>query len=54
MSASCYQDLLRHVGHNVEVVEYAGLNVAVECTECNEILMDFDRYSEDGYEDMPE
>ena len=51
MSAQCYIDLIRHHGHNIEIATYGPkdepLNVAVECTDCNEVLMDFDRYSED-------
>ena len=42
MSATDYEDLSRHVGHSVEVVTYAEVNVAVECEECNEVLMDYD------------
>jgi len=55
MSAHCYIDLIRHCGHKVEVVTYGSkddpINVAIECTDCNEVLMDFDRYSEDPDED---
>jgi len=51
MSAHCYTDLIRHCGHKIEIVTYGSknnpINVAIECTECNEVLMDFDRYSED-------
>jgi formylmethanofuran dehydrogenase subunit E len=43
MSATDYADLSRHIGHQVEVVAYADINVAIECEECNEVLMDFDR-----------
>ena len=48
MSAHNYEDLRDHIGHRVEVVAY-GLqgdvdprNVAVECVDCCEVLMDFD------------
>ena len=42
MSATDYTDLKRHVGHQVVVVEYAKQSVAVECEDCNEVLMDYD------------
>jgi hypothetical protein len=34
--------LLEHVGHNVVIVTYAGENVALECEDCYEVIMDFD------------
>lgn len=43
-----YEDLLRHVGHKVVCVGYgAGEitpfdNVAIECEDCGEVLIDFD------------
>lgn len=43
-----YERLLNHVGHNVEVVTYGAVgpdgpeNVAVECHDCCEILVDCD------------
>lgn len=43
MSATDYNDLHRHLGHNVEVVSYADTNVAIECQECYEVLLDFDK-----------
>jgi hypothetical protein len=42
MGAASYDDLVRHVGHEIVVTDYAGLNVAVECTTCNEVLLDYD------------
>lgn len=58
MSAHSFADLLAHRGHKVEVVTYgpkhgsvevvtdnsdaAVWNVAVECTNCWEVLIDFD------------
>lgn len=41
MSAIDYKDLKRHIGHNIEVVSYAEVNVAVECNDCGEVLIDF-------------
>ena len=43
MSATDYNDLSRHIGHDVVVVTYADTNVAIECEECNEVLLDFDK-----------
>ena len=43
MSAWSYEDLARHVGHALECVRYGDQNVAVECTACGEVLLDFDR-----------
>ena len=57
MSAHDFQSLRNHVGHPVEVVTYGQndhvSNVAVECLDCNEVLLDFDNpddlnKSEDG------
>ena len=47
MGANNYEELRRHIGHKVEVVCY-GVdgeepdNVAIECEDCNEVLLDFD------------
>lgn len=46
-----YNDLIRHYGHKIDVVVYAGQNVAIECEHCNEILIDFEKHSEDPDED---
>lgn len=46
MAAHSFSDLMEHVGHNVEVVTYgkdSPLNVAVECEDCYEVLLDFDK-----------
>jgi hypothetical protein len=47
MGAHSYSDLRNHVGHKIECVTYGDPNdpenVAVECTTCNEVLMDFDK-----------
>lgn len=46
MSASNFEELSRHVGHNVNVFMYGVLknlrNVAIECQDCFEVIMDFD------------
>ena len=52
MAVHSFTDLIQHVGHNVVVVTYGGagnvspLNVAVECEDCCEVLVDFDRDDE--------
>jgi len=44
MAAHTYSDLARHVGHEIACVHYAdGENVGLECEECCEVLLDFDR-----------
>lgn len=48
MSAFNYKELRRHVGHKIVCVEYAnGVNVAIECEDCNEVLLDYDRDEEE-------
>ena len=58
MSATCYNDLIRHHGHLLVISVYgasgsvnSGQNAAIECYDCNEVLLDFDRYSEDPDEE---
>ena len=48
MSAINYEELKRHIGHTIVCVGYgkAPENVAVECEDCSEVLLDFTR--EDG------
>lgn len=46
MGVHTFDDLRGHVGHAVAVVTYgkdAPVNVAVECEDCNEVLIDFDK-----------
>ena len=44
MSAFNYDELKRHVGHTITCVTYGeGQNVAIECEDCNEILLDYDK-----------
>lgn len=46
VSVSNFQDLQAHYGHKVEIVNYRDdlivRNVAVECVECFEVIVDFD------------
>ena len=48
MSADTFQELNRHYGHKVVVTRYAmavgdPVNVAIECQDCSEVLLDYDR-----------
>lgn len=49
MGVHSYADLIQHDGHNVVVVAYAdGANIAIECEDCYEVLLDYDRPEADG------
>lgn len=38
--------LKNHVGHNVEIVEYGNAkDFCLECTDCNEVLLDAEIYT---------
>lgn len=48
MASNNYTDLLYHVGHSVVVCQYTNetniaVNVAIECNDCSEVLLDYDR-----------
>lgn len=46
MSALSFGDLIDHEGHAVSVVTYGSdqpENVAIECEDCNEVLLDYDK-----------
>ena len=48
MSAQNYSDLAVHFGHSLTVALYGeGDNIAIECEECSEVLLDFDNEDED-------
>jgi hypothetical protein len=40
-----YDKIKSHIGHDVEVVSYGDdmQNVAIECIECNEVIIDEDK-----------
>lgn len=39
-----YDKILQHWGHKVEIANYAeGANVAVECLDCNEVIVDVNK-----------
>jgi phage FluMu protein Com len=43
MGAWGYEELRRHVGHKIVCVMYGEENVAIECEDCGEVLIDFDK-----------
>lgn len=44
MSAQNYGDLVPHVGHDLTVAIYGnGINASIECVDCYEVLLDYDR-----------
>ena len=48
MGVSSFNDLVKHIGHEVEIVSYGDqndpVNVAIECVyPCSEILISFDK-----------
>ena len=51
MSVSNFEELKSHIGHRVVCVGYGKkgqyVNVALECEDCNEVLVDFDEYPEE-------
>lgn len=68
MGVHSFEDLIHHVGHKISCVVYGNINsekgnagsaqmynianVAVECEDCNMVLMDFDRVPENKGEDI--
>lgn len=48
--------LLEHAGHNVEIVTYGDTeypaNVSLECTDCNEVILDAELYTICAREDV--
>jgi len=47
MSVDNYHDLRSHIGHHLVCTYYGNeddpVNVAVECEDCHEVIIDFDR-----------
>lgn len=41
-----YQQLNAHLGHKIEVANYADENVALECVDCSEVLVDYTKKKE--------
>ena len=43
MSVQNYTELSEHYGHSLGVTIYGDqVNIAIECEDCNEVLLDFD------------
>lgn len=45
MSSTNFYDLKRHIDHNIVCVSYGNpniKNVAIECLDCCEVLLDYD------------
>lgn len=46
MSVNSYDELINHMGHNIQCVSYGDWrnpdNVAVECHDCHVVIVDFD------------
>lgn len=40
LSDSILEVLEPHKDHNLELVQYGGLYYAIECTDCNEVVLD--------------
>lgn len=47
MAVQNYDDLNKHRGHRVTVYGYYDENVAIECEECFEVLVDFSKEQAD-------
>ena len=55
MACHSYEELKSHIGHKIECVQYgspgdAPENVAVECVDCCEVILDFNKDGEGGEE----
>jgi len=43
MSVNNYKELKEHLGHNISCVSYGKENISLECEDCNEVLIDFEK-----------
>jgi len=43
MGCSNYEELKKHLGHDIVCVKYGEQNVSIECENCKEVLLDFDK-----------
>lgn len=51
MTVTNYNELKNHAGHAVEIVVYGDeAGVALECLDCNEVLLDFNLYDDNPVE----
>ena len=51
MSVNNYKELHKHKGHNIMCVSYGNdeINISLECKDCNEVLIDFNKDDEEDY-----
>ena len=51
-----YQDLKEHIGHKIVVAGYGNLvdpvNIAIECKDCGEVLLSFDKPENEDEEEQ--
>lgn len=57
MSVHSFEELISHETHEVNVVSYGppggeAVNVAIECEDCDTVLLDFDREPTSVQEDQ--
>ena len=56
MDMLLWNELKKHIGHNVEIVCYGDENnphdICLECTDCNEIILDAELYTICSREDI--
>lgn len=55
MAAHSYEDLMAHWGHKIQLAKYGDVNATIECVDCHEIIVSFDKEDEnliegEGYE----
>ena len=44
MSVTNYEELKGHIGHDIVCTYYGDYdNVAIECNDCNEVLLSYDK-----------
>lgn len=46
MSCQNFNELKRHLGHKISLVMYGKQNVSIECENCKEVLIDYDKQEE--------
>jgi hypothetical protein len=42
-----YRKAIPHVGHHIAIVVYGNENIAVECNDCHEVVVDTDLPNEE-------
>lgn len=36
-----YDSVMRHYGHTLDIANYHNVNVAIECIDCDEVIVDY-------------